>query len=306
MNFAEQHSVGVLIPCHNEKQNIIRLLENLQEQTSCFERLTRIVVISSASTDGTNERVKQFAEQSNLSIRLIIENERRGKAVAVNRGIRELENSGVIVLLAADILPGPSSIRLLVEPFSDLTVGVTGGRPIPQGPSENFTVRLSVLLWQVHHEIALLHPKSTEITVFRNTKGMLDEGTLVDEADIERLLHLRGYRVVYVPEATILTQSPTKLRDYFQQRLRVTIGHLLVSRKHHYIVGTLKISCRLQAITRVARKYSPTFTILFWGIIIESIIFLAALLQVAMPWRKDPAWKRIGSTKRQFDIPTCP
>ncbi len=295
-------SVGVLIPCHNEAQNISRLLAALPEQLTGIERLIKVVIISSASTDGTDEHITQFALTSNLPITLIAENSRKGKAAAVNRGISELGQTDLVVLMSADILPGPSCIRALVGSFNDPAVGVAGGQPLVKGPSANFIVRLSTLLWQVHHEIALISPKSTEITVFRNVGGlMINEDTLVDEAEIECRLCAQGFRVVYVPHATIFTQSPTRLWDYFQQRMRVTQGHLILSRKYRYTVGSLNFIFRISAIKKVIKARRPGLSVMMFGIMLEAMIMICALISIRIPVTKTPVWKRIESAKRQFD-----
>lgn len=213
---------GIGIACSNEAQNIGQLLEALASSWHQGFVPVRLAVISDASRDGTDELVREFAGRSSVPVLLESRPERRGKAAAVNRIIELLEDVDLIVLVSADVLLAPDCLERLLEPFAGDDVGVVAGRVVPAGPADALAVRVSELLWQLHHQIALRSPKSTEVTVFRNRQQRIDEASLVDEAEIEQGLTDAGYRVVYQPEARIYAQSPSSIRDYLRQRVRVT------------------------------------------------------------------------------------
>ena len=119
----------------------------------------------------------------------------------------------VIVMISGDAMPDQRCIARLVAAFDDEKVGVAAGRPVPQGPEGVPAVEVSRLLWAVHHRIVQAKPKSTEITAFRNVFPGIDPDSRTDEAAIEAAVTEQGYRVVYVPDALILTNCPLSIRD---------------------------------------------------------------------------------------------
>jgi biofilm PGA synthesis N-glycosyltransferase PgaC len=273
-------------------------LEHLDASFQGVVRPRRIIVHSSASTDGTDEIVQAFAERSSMPVVLLKEETCRGKCAAVNALMAALADVEVIVLMSADVLPGERCIERLLATFTDPSVGVAGGRPVPEGPRGNPAVEVSRLLWKLHHEIALECPKTTEISAFRNIGLFLDERSLVDEAELECAFTSRGYRVVYEPEAVIRTNAPTTLGDYVRQRTRVTNGHLRLSREKGYTLGTLSMAKRWRALARAQRAGECAWFTALGAVLLETFIYAAAFAASLIPRRKSGVWGRINSAKR--------
>lgn len=289
------------MPCYNEAQNIRRLLDQLCETWPRGGGPARVVVVSDASTDGTDEIVAQVARRAPIDIELIVSSERRGKSAAVNRIIEQLDDVDVIVLISADVLPVGDCLARLLAPFERDDVGVAGGRPVAEGPADNAAVRVSQLLWELHHHIALHQPKSTEITAFRNLHQRIDEASLVDEAEIERSVTQASYRVVYVPEARIRTMSPLTLRDYVRQRVRVTVGHLALAHDKGYRVGTLSMRARLAALRSVRQAGRLRLDTLLLAAALESAVYGVAQVVRRMGKMPPRTWSRIESAKRPLE-----
>jgi cellulose synthase/poly-beta-1,6-N-acetylglucosamine synthase-like glycosyltransferase len=293
---------GIGIPCHNEAQNIGQLLERLCLSSKGKYLPEKIVVLSSASTDGTDQIVRCFVERSEIPVALKTESRRNGKSAAVNKIIQEFKDVDINILMGADVQPDEGCLDKLLEAFRDPEVGVAGGLPIPEGPMDNHTVKISCLLWELHHLIAQSNPKTTEITVFRNTGKLIDDKTLVDEAELERVARSQGYRIQYVPTAIIRVQAPLLLRDYFRQRMRVTLGHMILAKEKRYFIETLSIRKRCWALWSLWReKKFPLLTAVLAGIL-EIHIYLLASIQKTLRLRDRPVWPMIKSAKRSFKI----
>jgi len=73
-------SVGVF--AHNEAANIAALLQSLSAQRLANAAITEIIVVSSASTDGTDEIVRAYSIQD-PRVRLITQERREGKSAAL-------------------------------------------------------------------------------------------------------------------------------------------------------------------------------------------------------------------------------
>ena len=77
---AEWPLVSITVPAYNEARSIQATLENLLAIDYPADRL-EILVVSDASTDGTDDIVRRFADRG---VRLLRQPERRGKTAAEN------------------------------------------------------------------------------------------------------------------------------------------------------------------------------------------------------------------------------
>jgi poly-beta-1,6-N-acetyl-D-glucosamine synthase len=291
------------VPCHNEHANIGRLVAALSKVTFRGSGPERIVVVSDASSDGTDEIVMEAARQSTVSVRLIQRGERLGKCSAINRALLEMENVEVVVMVSADTLPGEGCIARLLTAFDDPTVGVAGGRPVPTGDSWLWSVRVTRVLWVVHHFIASVQPKTTEITAFRNVEIRLDENSLVDEAEIEHTIGAKGFTVAYIPDAIVYTPSALTIADYVRQRTRVTVGHIQLRRRSSFTIGSLSIGLRVRATMRALREESCDVPAVSLGVLLEVVIYIAGWARAYRTHSKSGIWERIESTKRTVERP---
>jgi cellulose synthase/poly-beta-1,6-N-acetylglucosamine synthase-like glycosyltransferase len=291
------------VPAYNEIQTIGVLLERLRTVRWRGQTPSKILVVSDCSTDGTDELVEKIArEEKKFPIVLKGFPVRSGKPAAINNALTELAGSELVVMVSADCLPDVGTIEKLLDCFDDPKVGISAGRIVTCGPETNVAVAISKILWDVHHEIALEVPKSTEITIFRNLSISVHQLTLADEADLEASIKEKGYDLKYSPDALIFNQAPLTISDYFKQRLRVTLGHMEVSERKGYSVGTMSFNARFRAIKKVIQKKEHKLTILFWGVILESLIYGCATLKYLFyKSSKTGVWSQSASTKRPFE-----
>jgi glycosyltransferase involved in cell wall biosynthesis len=289
---------GFAIPCFNEAQNLPALLPLLDQARVRGVSPARFVVVSDASRDGSDEIVEAFATTTSTPVRLIKQNRRLGKALAVNRCIEELRGIDVIVLVSADVLPGTNCIRRLVELLRDPSVGAAGGRVVPFGVRGNPAFEVTRLLWALHHFIMLDFPKCTEITAFRNVVDSIDEASLVDEAELEERLLRKGLLPRYVPEAEILSPSPLRLADYVKRRVYVTLGYLHLRRRHGHYIRTQSTWQRLRAVRRLARGDRIDADAITLAFLLEAAVWSWARLLFVAGRGRNGIWARSESSKR--------
>ncbi len=228
-------SIGIM--AFNEEGNIGKLLAALRKQDQQFFQIDEIIVLASGCTDNTEAITRAFAEQD-PRIRLVSQPRREGKARAVNHFL-ELAQSEILILESADTLPGPKTIQLLLEPFKDPNVGMTGTRPVPVNDRKTFMGFAVHLLWDLHHQIALKHPKMGEMIAFRKVFQRIPLDSAVDEANIEPLVRGQGYELRYQPDAVVYNRGPDTVADFLKQRRRIHAGHLLIRQKQGYAVSTM-------------------------------------------------------------------
>ncbi len=143
-------SVTIGIPAYNEERNIAALLRSIFSQKRNSYKLESIIVVCDGCTDKTVDIVGAFAKKNkqilrpnglkqsfstNRKIKLIVGDQRRGKAIALNR-IYALNKSDYLLTIDADIvLETDKVIDLLVKAIQkDPSLNIVGPRHVPVYP----------------------------------------------------------------------------------------------------------------------------------------------------------------------------
>jgi len=123
----ENHTptVSVLLSVYNEEQVIRQKIENFLQLDYPEDRI-ELLVISDGCSDQTEEIVHSFASDR---VRLLIQEERGGKTLALNRGALEAKGE-IFVFTDANSMFRPDSVRKLMDSFADPAVGLVSGRSV--------------------------------------------------------------------------------------------------------------------------------------------------------------------------------
>jgi len=285
---------------YNEEANIGRLLEALLAQKTRVAAIEEIVVVASGCTDTTEAIVQEFAARDGR-IRLLSQARKEGKASAVNLLIRNTECE-VIILESADTLPPPETIEELVLPLQDPSVGMVGGRPIPTNSRNTFMGYAAHLVWELHHQISLRHPKMGELIAFRNVFRQIPYDTAVDEASIEPLIVGQGFRLCYAPRALVYNRGPEHVGEFVKRRRANYAGHLYVKDTLGYKVSTMSSLRSAWALLRSARLDWRYFTWAPGVVALEGFVRLLAAYDYVLCKRKPYNWSMATSTKRLVEV----
>ena len=120
--------VSITVPVYNEERSIRSTLERLLALDYPADR-RQILVISDASTDGTDDIVREFSHRGVELLRLPA---RRGKTAAENAAGAAVRGE-IIVNTDATITIPAGALKALVRAFQDPTVGVASGRDVSVG-----------------------------------------------------------------------------------------------------------------------------------------------------------------------------
>ncbi|MCC6020613.1 MAG: glycosyltransferase [Thermoproteaceae archaeon] len=201
---AHTPTVTVAIPTYNEAGHIEEKLEDIYRQDYPRDRL-EVIVVDSASRDGTAEKARRWAEaHPDVDVKVVEEPERRGKAAALNAALA-MARGEVFVITDADCRwPQRDALRRAVSWLADPAVGAVTclKRPAADGPAgveAGYRDRYNVLRlaeskkWATpvfHGELAAYR---TEL--LRKIGGFpLDIGA--DDSHTATLIALTGYRAV--------------------------------------------------------------------------------------------------------------
>ncbi len=123
-------TVSIVIPTYNEAEVIERKLDNIAELDFPREKM-EVIVVDSASTDATSSIAKRFAEaHSGLTVRVIDQPERLGKAHAINEALK-ITKSEYFVLTDADVTNPSGALSQLITNFQQGGIGAASGVEIP-------------------------------------------------------------------------------------------------------------------------------------------------------------------------------
>lgn len=259
-------SLGIL--AYNEEKNIGRLLKAVQEQRLQEVRIKEIIVVSSGSTDRTDEIVAQFAKMD-PNIRLLTQQERKGKSSAINLFLQH-SSAPILIIESGDTIPEKDTIEKLILPFQDSTIGMTGGRPQPINNQKTPVGFAVCLLWKLHDKMAKISPKLGEMVAFRNIVKSIPEKSAVDEASIEAIIKKNGLKLHYVRDAIVYNKGPDNISDFLKQRRRIYAGHLWLQDNQKYKV----VSQNGKLIAQLTAKE------LSFNIIKDIKIFITVLLEI--------------------------
>jgi len=137
--------VTLVISAHNEDKVLEDKLRNsidLQYLEDKFE----ILVVSDASTDRTDEIVKQWSEKDHR-IKLIRQEKHYGKSMGLNRAVEEAKGE-IIVFSDANAIYDKNAIQELVWPFKNSGVGFVVGNAKYYDNNENPASVNECLYWK--------------------------------------------------------------------------------------------------------------------------------------------------------------
>ncbi|MEX2375269.1 MAG: glycosyltransferase family 2 protein [Dehalococcoidia bacterium] len=123
--------VSISVPAYNEETQIRELIKSLLALDYPRDRL-QILIVSDASSDGTDDIVREYADKGVELLRL---EERGGKTRAENAAVEHLRGD-IVVNTDASIRIRPDALKPLIAAFQDLGVGCASGRDVSVGADE--------------------------------------------------------------------------------------------------------------------------------------------------------------------------
>lgn len=219
----EWPSISISLPAYNEERSIGQTLEALLALEYPADR-RQILVISDASTDRTDEIVREFAGRGVELLRLPV---RSGKTAAENAAASHLRGEIVINTDATIRIP-PHALKPLVRVFQDPTIGVASGRDVSVGRvdqeanrGESGYVGYEMWLRSLETRVGSIVGASGCFYAIRRSlvNPIFPEALSRDFASPLRAKEF-GYRTVSVDEAVCYVPRTTSLRAEFRRKIR--------------------------------------------------------------------------------------
>ena len=178
--------LSVIIPCYNERETILEILEAVKAVGLAFE----IVIVDDGSTDGTGDLLDSMAPDP--LVKVIHHDKNQGKGAAVRTGFAAAQGE-VMLIQDADMEYDPREYPSLLKPIEEGIAEVVYGSRFLGGPHK------TMFFWNM-----LANRGLTLITNILYNSILSDMETCykVFKADVVHDLPLRSRRFEFEPEIT--------------------------------------------------------------------------------------------------------
>lgn len=231
--------ITIVLPVHNEEGVIAQTLESLLRTDYPADR-RRILVVSDASTDETEELVRGFADRG---VELVSLPDRGGKTAAENLAATYVQTE-IVVNTDASVRLHANALKPLVAAFSDPTVGIASGRDVSVGSHDSRanvgeSGYVGYEMWVRRLETRAGGIVGASGCLFASRREV--QGVLVPEAlsrDFAAPLVARehGFRAVSVDDAVSFVPRAGSLRREYRRKVRtMTRGLQTLFYKRHLL-----------------------------------------------------------------------
>ena len=215
-------SVSLVIAAYNEADFITRNLDSVLALDYPADKL-EILVASDGSDDGTNELVKAY---NHPQLRLL-ELPRQGKNRTLNTAIGFAKGE-IIAFTDADSIVRPDSLRRLIAPFADPSVGGVSGdyrypKDIEEGVGERTYWSFDRWLKRIQSQAGNMISGSGQLYAIRREHFRPIPDGASDDFFVSVQPISNGQRLVFEPDAVV--SGPVTVSDdaEFSRKIRVLI-----------------------------------------------------------------------------------
>jgi cellulose synthase/poly-beta-1,6-N-acetylglucosamine synthase-like glycosyltransferase/peptidoglycan/xylan/chitin deacetylase (PgdA/CDA1 family) len=281
--------VSIVVPAYNEAVGIEAAVRSLVASDLRVE----VIVVDDGSTDDT----AAIVEGLGLPGVRLIRQPNAGKPAALNTGIAAASYD-LVVMVDGDTVFERTTVRRLIQPFSDPGVGAVSGnakvanRSGLLGRWQHIEYVVGFNLDRRMYDLAKCMPTVPgAVGAFRRVAlidvGGVSDATLAEDTDLTMALCRAGWRVVYEPAAVAWTEAPATLGALWRQRYRWSYGTMQAMWKHR---GAL---IRRGAAGRLGRR-GLTYLLLFQVLLplLAPVVDVFAIYGLVFldPWRVGGLW----------------
>jgi len=259
--------VSLIISCFNEKAVIREKLENTFALDYPDENL-EIIVVSDASTDGTDEIVSEYAARG---VRLIRQDENKGKTSGLNLAVPQA-NGDIIVFSDANAMYKSDALRKLVRNFNDEQVGYVVGEARYEDEEQNAADKSENTYWQFEIMIKKIESSLHSVVggdgaIYAIRKELYETLLSTDINDFVNPMQIidKGFRGVYEAEAICIEDSAGDFKKEFKRKIRIVNRSFSGLMRNKSVMNPFKTGLfSLEVIShKLIRWFTPVFLVLF-------------------------------------------
>lgn len=292
-------SVTLIISAFNEERAIRTKLENTLELDFPADKL-EIIVASDASTDDTDQIVLDFSAKD-ARVRLLRQEQRRGKSAALNRAVKEARGD-IVVFSDANAMYERSAVRELVAGFADPQIGYIVGAAHYSDAGGRDAAENEGVYWKLELFLKNLESRFGSVVggdgaIYALRRHLFEPLKEDDISDFVNPLQViaAGYRGKFNPKARCFEEAGDTVGQEFRRKRRIVnrswrafrrYGRRLLAREHIGFLFTLlshKV-IRWYALPLIVLAWSASLwlasqsDVYLWSWILISLTMLLALL----------------------------
>ncbi len=332
-------TITILVPTYNEADVIGYKLDNLSK-LRYPRNFIQIILIDSGSEDKTLDKIHEFLEKHpEINIKLVREEERRGKSRALNHALKYATGE-VIVVSDADCFLLPDIFVKSLPYLADQTVGAIVGREVILNSDRSWITKNEALYRDLMSGIRLGESKYYATIIFEGgfsayKRAFLEEfdsKTGCDDTGTAFNVVQKNARTILIPEATFFTAFPTTWKGKITIKMRrasqlvqiwtkclihlvknqlVLPKRIAVSEIFLHIFNPLIFIALTLATLLLVLQY-PIFSVVFLGIILipktrnffletlqNNFILLGAIISLLLN-RRSVIWRKADEARQEL------
>jgi len=218
-------SLTLIVAAYNESRFIEEKIQNTLRLVYPKDKIC-FIFITDGSTDGTPEIIARYP-----AIKLMHRPERLGKIVAVHRAMEEV-TSEIVVFTDANTMLNEAALLNISRHYREAKVGAVAGEKRVQidatadaTAGEGFYWKYESLLKKWDSELYSVVGAAGELFSIRSRLYTpVASDTLLDDFMISMNIAMRGYRIIYEPEAYAIETASADTREELKRKIRIGAG----------------------------------------------------------------------------------
>ncbi|MBI1224168.1 MAG: glycosyltransferase [Bacteroidetes bacterium] len=230
---SELPSVVFIVAAYNEADYIEEKIKNCLLFDYPSDKI-EYWFVTDGSTDSTPRLVESYPTLPRQQVRLFHSPERRGKIAAVER-VMAFVKAPITIFTDANTDVNPQAIKNIIRHYADPKVGaVAGEKRIALGETGDASGAGEGIYWKYE---SLLKKWDSELYSTIGAAGELfsiqtkqyqhvPPDTLIEDFVMTMGIAMRGYKIVYEPDAYAVESSSASIAEELKRKIRIAAGAL--------------------------------------------------------------------------------
>jgi biofilm PGA synthesis N-glycosyltransferase PgaC len=282
-------SVSAVMVVRNEEEIIVRKLQNLLSLKYPADKL-EIVVVSDGSSDRTAAILAEYSQHSSEGsrVRTLMKPSSEGKAAGLNNAI-QIAKGEILLFTDARQQIEPAALRMLIENFSDPTVGAASGELMLGDPSTGETGKGMGLYWRIEKKIREWESAGGSVAgatgaIYCARRSLLvsaplPEGTILDDVLLPMQVVRQGSRVIFDSRARAWDSPDLGEGREFSRKVRTLSGNYQLLQLAPWLL-TSEDPIRFEFISHKLSRLAVPFALL--ALLIASIFLTEPFYRLAL------------------------
>ncbi len=228
----KKRDVSIVIPCYNEEKNIGKTIQNLIDNG--YSELKKIIVVDDCSKDDSYRIMKQYEKKYPGLVLAVQTPKNTGNAAGAKNYGSKFAKTELIGFTDADSFPQKCAIEKTIGFFDDKKVGAVTSTVLVYN-RKNFLERLQAIEYivikftrKLLEFVDSIYVTPGPLAIYRREYfekvGRFDESNLTEDIEITWRFLSNGYDIKMSVPSRVYSVAPSKVKDWFKQRIRWNMG----------------------------------------------------------------------------------